>query len=66
MKPTTRYRKYFYDLLYIWMKTSRALVNSVRETTSTVVVVFDSYGYLPLFLENESGIVSLAVAWLAG
>ena len=53
-------------MLYIWMKTSRALVNSVRETTSTVVVVFDSYGYLPLFLENESGIVSLAVAWLAG
>ena len=53
-------------MLYIWNKTSRALVNSLRETTSTVVVVFDFYGYLPLFLENESEIVSLAVAWLAG
>ena len=36
--------------------------NSVREIKSAVVVVFDSYGCLPMFLEYRSGIVSLAVA----
>lgn len=39
------------DLCYIYMgeKREEQNGNSVRETTSAVVVVFDSYGYLPMF-----------------
>ena len=52
-------------VLYIWVKNEQSFSYSVRETTSAVVV-FDSYGYLPIFLENKSVIASLAVALLAG
>ena len=51
-------------MLYIWVKNEQSF--SVRETTSTVVVVIDSSGYLPMLLGNESRISSLAVGLCSG
>ena len=48
------------------MKNEQSFDNSIRETTSTVVVVIDSSGYLPMLWGNESRISSLTVALRSG